>query len=224
MTTDAPDRGHPDEAVLNALADGSLPRAEEARAEAHLRSCVACRAELRALREVVAEARDLPRGIAPPRDLWPGVRERIGGSRGGSPARRWLAAAAVLLVAAGAGVTALLLEGGDAGGPASSGDVAGGTPGAPRAVSPARPASVGESYRGAVERLSGILERRGDELPPETRQVLERNLEIIDEAIAEAESALARNPGSPAAVRALDRSYRRKIDVLQRSARLASQL
>lgn len=195
--------------------------------------------EFRELLEAVAE---LPREIQPGRDLWPGVEARVraestartagrrsrSGSRGEalrSPAwwasPRWLAAAAVALVALTAATTLWL-----AGGPDGRGadriavtDRASAGAAVPVALSQLR-----EGYRPALERLTGLLEARDENLPPETREVLERNLRIIDAAIAESERALLEHPESAAQVRALDRSYRRKVDLLERSVRLTAQM
>lgn len=138
--------------------------------------------------------------------------------------RPWLAAA-VLLAALTAGVTVWLTGGAGAGdGPAvRTAARPGGQSGASAAM-PVELRELSESYRPMVDRLNGVLEQRAERLPPETREVVERNLRIIDRAIAQAESALVKHPGSPDLVHALDRSYQRKIDLLRRSARLAAEL
>lgn len=234
---------HPDREALHRHAEGALREAGEARrVEAHLEGCARCREEVAAIREILRRAAGLPRGIEPPEDLWPGIEARIrregagpgdGGPGGGadgalaspiSSLRRtapWLAAAAAVLVALTAGVTLWI-----AGGPADAGVASGPAADTSEATSAMLTGAAGveAGYRPMVDRLSGVLERQGDRLPPETREVVERNLRVIDAAIAEAESALARHPASPELLRALDRSYRRKIDLLQRSARLTAQM
>lgn len=193
--------------------------------------------EFRELLEAVAE---LPRDIQPRRDLWPGVEARVraepvstaraGGRRSRSEARssrawwaspRWLAAAAVVLVALTA-VTTLWVAGGSGGRDVDR--LAGADGARVGAAVPVALSQLREGYRPVVERLSGLLEARDENLPPETREVLERNLRIIDAAIAESERALLEHPGSAAQVRALDRSYRRKVDLLERSVRLTAQM
>ena len=161
----------------------------------------------------------------------PGHARRAGGRR--TPVHRlreagpWLAAAAAVLVAVTAGATLWLAGGTDGGSDPADAGVA-----SARAGDSAARASqvlvgvdrVQAGYRPMVDRLSALLESRSGRLPPETRQVVERNLRIIDAAIAEAESALAEHPASPELIRALDRSYERKIDLLRRSARLTAQM
>lgn len=240
---------HPDRQVLHRHAEGGPREADAARrVEEHLEACARCREEVKAIREILRRAAELPRGIEPARDLWPGIESRVraggadaaGGERdaaGGPPAtgpmpdlRRaapWLAAAAAVLVALTAGAT-LWIAGGPGGvpDPGATGVASGPATDTARGTSAVltEAARVEAGYRPMVDRLGAVLERRGDRLPPETREVVERNLRVIDAAIAEAESALARHPASPELLRALDRSYRQKIDLLRRSARLTAQM
>lgn len=234
---------HPEAEALQRFAERGAG-ADPGALRAHLRTCDRCRrevAEIRALRRATA---GLPREIDPPRDLWPEVEARVraggearvragpeaGHGAAGRPltlrrAAPWLAAAAALLVAVTAGTTLWLTDGPSAAsdGPVAAVDgpsgLAGGT-----AARPAGLTHVEAGYAPAVERLSALLEAREGELPPATRAALERNLEVVDAAIAEAESALVNEPSSPERVRALDRSYQRKVEMLQRSVRLTSQL
>lgn len=240
---------HPERQALHRHAEGGLEEAAAARrVEEHLEGCARCREEVEAIREILRRAADLPRGIEPGRDLWPGVEARIRAG-GAEPAgeegdavegptatgpipdlRRaapWLAAAAAVLVALTAGAT-LWIAGGPGGvpGPEATGVASGPATDTARETSAVltEAARVEAGYRPLVDRLGGVLERQGDRLPPETREVVERNLRVIDAAIAEAESALARHPANPELLRALDRSYRQKIDLLRRSARLTAQM
>lgn len=222
---------HPDPETLNRYVDGRLDGDAARRIDRHLEECAPCRAETGEIRDLLRRAAELPRGIEPARDLWAGVEARIrwdgaadAGTRWSGP---WLAAAAAVLVALTAGAT-LWIAGGPRGsaGP-ESGPVASGaaTDSAPASLAlPVELAAVEAGYRPVVDRLTAVVDRRSDRLPPEARAVVERNLRIIDAAIAEAESALARHPTSPELVRALDRSYQRKIDLLRRSARLTTQM
>lgn len=240
---------HPDRQALHRYAEDALEEASVARrVEKHLEACAPCREEVEAIREILRRAAGLPRGIEPRRDLWPGIESRVrsgeadaageemdaaGGphAAGSMPGLRraapWLAAAAAVLVALTAGAT-LWIAGGPGGVPdpgatgVTSGPTTDPAPGTSAVLTEA--ARVEASYRPVMDRLGGVLARRGDRLPPDTREVVERNLQVIDAAIAEAESALARHPVSPEMLRALDRSYRQKIDLLRRSARLTAQM
>lgn len=242
---------HPGEDALHRFAERGELAPDTGAVADHLRSCERCRREVESVRDLRRRAAALPREIEPAVDLWPGVEERIrdGGVpagperavgrlgdlrlRAGAP---WLAAAAALLVAATAGVTAWLADGGTgpepgrvaATAPAARGPESTGGRDAGRTTEavarPAGLAGVEASYRPTVERLTALLEARQERLPPEARAALERNLRIVDAAIAEAESAVLGGPASSERIRALDRSYRRKVETLQRSVRLTAQL
>lgn len=219
--------GHPTEARLNDLVDGLLPAPEAAAVEAHLAGCAACRAEAEGLRALLREAAALPREIAPPAEVWEALRAETTAR----PARAaWtvrmtrpqLAAAAVLLVALSSGVTAALVRGG--------GDPAGAPVAAvlePAAAAP--PASWVEFRRAETEYLrtaddlEAALDAGRDALAPETVEVVQENLRIIDEAIRGAREALARDPANAELSNALAATYRDKIDVLERTLRLSAQ-
>jgi hypothetical protein len=51
---------------------------------------------------------------------------------------------------------------------------------------------------------------------------VQENLRIIDQAIAEARTALERNPQNPNLSRLISTSYQRKIQILERTLRLSS--
>ena len=56
------------------------------------------------------------------------------------------------------------------------------------------------------------------QLDPETVRVVEENLQVIDDAIAEARAALARDPANGYLFRHLDQTLTRKVDLLRRAA------
>lgn len=225
---------------LNDWADEALPEAERDALEQHLAECAPCRAEAAALAALKAEAAALPRELAPPRDLWAGIAERIEGSRvidlnearQTSPARaaawrRWghwplLAAAAVTLVVASSAVTtALLRQQGDA--PvATLPPVQVAPQPVPGTVLAAfRPAEA--QYRESIEVLRATLEAGRGRLTPETVATLERNLALIDQAIAESRAALQRDPNSRALLELLNGAYAQKVEVLQQAVQLQVQ-
>ena len=59
------------------------------------------------------------------------------------------------------------------------------------------------------------------QLPPETVQMIETNLRIVDQAIQESRAALAVDPRNGDLVEALSSRYRTKLEVLQEVNRLA---
>jgi hypothetical protein len=75
-------------------------------------------------------------------------------------------------------------------------------------------------YVRASDELLALLELGRHELSPATVAVVERNLEIIDDAIEETRRALERDPGDPRVGYLLASMYEQKIDLLRRTARL----
>jgi anti-sigma factor RsiW len=238
---------HPGEAALNDHVDGLLSAEDEARVSAHLASCDACRAEVEALERLLERTALLPRSAEPPASLWESVAARTvdARERPGRRSRSWrlpswrlaalhgwqLAAAVVVLVALSSLVTALLVTGPgkDAATPGAGTAVAvGSAPGeAARTAAATRgaasPAALLEaSYSPAISRLKTQFEARRTELSPATVQTVEKNLQIIDRAIAQTRAALAADPGSQSATQLMAAMYRQKIGMLERTLRLGT--
>lgn len=203
--------------VLDAYIDGTLATAQREEVEAHLAGCPGCRGRAHALRDLIADARALPREIRPERELWPEIASRLDGSVVRSltarrqARRRWipLAAAAVLLVAASVLLTLQFS--------------------APRTVTPALPPTAGvipASTRAmdadlvqAARDLEQVLVEQRERLAPATIATLERNLAIIDQAIAESRAALAADPANRDLRALLLGAHRQKLDLLERATR-----
>lgn len=224
--------------MLGEMLDGGLGAADRSRLLSHLADCGECRDELEAISALRGEARALPREIAPARDLWAGIAARIGEQEAAPPVidlasrrapipalRRWapLAAAAVLLVVASSGLTVALMRGS-----AGPGTMAGTQP-PPAPVEQARPTTALAAFRPAelefqtvVASLEEELEARRASLAPETVEVIETNLAIIDQAIAEARAALEADPSSAELSRHLSGVYRQKVDLLGSAVKIAT--
>jgi anti-sigma factor RsiW len=222
-------------ARLSDYLDGELTDAERSALERHLGACPSCTAALDELARVVERARRMP-ARAPSTDLWPGIAARIG-VEAPMPAmaplpksRRWnfslpqLAAACLAAAAISGG--GVWLAAGRALGPA------GPLPAAPRpvAVSPVaplalpagQPAAAEQKYDAAVADLQRVLEQGRGTLDTTTVRVLERNLAVIDRAIADARRALAADPSNSYLNAHLARTMRRKIDLLRQAADLVA--
>lgn len=230
-------------ARLDDFAGGELAEGEHARVRGHLAACAECRAEVESLRGLLDEARFLPREIAPGRDLWAGIAARLEPRapavaeipraveeadpkviafrrRGGWQPPRWLmAAAAAVVLMIGTSVTTLMVAGpGIRGGtpdrlaPMSATPPAGSAP-ATTALVAFAPAEAG--YRAAIDDLAAVLETRRASLAPETVATLERNLAIIDQAIAESRAALEKDPGSRELAQMLSAVYDTKVRMLR---------
>jgi hypothetical protein len=84
--------------------------------------------------------------------------------------------------------------------------------------------SVEQEYGQAIEELERTFDAGRSQLDPRTVRVVEENLRAIDEAIAEARAALARDPANGYLYRHLDQTMTKKVDLLRRAtgATLAS--
>jgi hypothetical protein len=206
-------------ARLEDLVDGVLPAADRAELLRHVEACESCGRDLDQLRALLASARELPREREPMRDLWPGIARRIEVRRANPVGfgARWS------LLAAAAAVLAAL----------SPFWLAGLRPRAPEsAVEPGRAMVTSASfavedvlraereYARAAAVLMAALEERSQQLTPETREVIARNLASIDVALADIRAAIAANPGSPELASLFRATHRRKVEVLQTVMRL----
>lgn len=198
---------------LDDYVDGSLAEGEFQEVELHLASCAACRDAERGLRRLLAQAAALPREVTPARDLWPEIAARL--QAPAIPGSGLVAAAAALAVAVAA---TFFFRGGPAptSGPATLSV----------AVSAESPtlAAAEEDYTRASAALLEALHNRRESFSPETMAGVERNIEVIDRALAEVREALKRDPDNPELTRMLAATHRKKVDVLQRVVKLTTTL
>ena len=203
---------------LSAYVDGELDLVERAALEAHLAECVMCRRVVEDLHAVIAQAEALEPS-APERDLWPAIRARIEAPDvvpiDGYVQRKrrfaftvpQLAAASVALMLVSAGGAWLTLRQ-----PAVVAPVAvAPEQSAVRNVSSAPGATPAESY----EELERALQEAGAQLDPETVAVLQRNLQIIEQALTEARAALDRDPANAYLARHFSNTMKKKQDLLR---------
>ncbi len=151
---------------------------------------------------LLAKAAGLPKDVEPARDLWPGIASRLGDAQRGRnplPLRRWpMALAAGFLVASVSALLTWSLMRAPEPGPAV---VAGTTPvqaQAPDIV----PVNYGPHSGLTAEELMArdeLVERFRETfttLRPATRDVIVRNLAIMQAAADEIDAALAKDPAS----------------------------
>lgn len=223
--------GHPI-TELSAFVDGELDPARHAAVEAHVVACAACATAVADLRGLVGLASSL-QDRAPQTDLWPGIRDRMAARESArvipieSRQRRlsftWtqLAAASVALVVLASGSMWLAMSGRSPG-PAAE----------PAAVVEVTPDSAAgamlvadyadETYDAAIADLEAALEASRHKLDPETVRTIERNLLIMDQAIAETRSALESDPNSMYLSEYLAQQMQRKLDVLRTATQAAT--
>jgi hypothetical protein len=105
---------------------------------------------------------------------------------------------------------------------------------APAATSPAQPSALAltpvanrnalaeVTYGREIARLRAIVDRRQAQLDPITVSIIERNLKIIDDAIAQSRLALERDPASRFLMQSLNDALENKIELLRTAATLSA--
>jgi hypothetical protein len=155
-------------------------------------------------------------------ELWPGIRSRIENAKlvtltPDSPAHRWRRPRPMLMAAGLVAVLGLAVWLGtrsrSAPGltPSAQG---GGTGDTSRAV-----VFVSDSVRAYEEEAKILLDRlelTRSGLEPGAATAIDKDLAVIDSAIAELQTAIARDPRNPALQQLLATSYRQKVEVLKR--------
>jgi len=133
---------------------------------------------------LLAQASNLPQEIAPPRDLWPAIAAKLSKQSRAAPRRfGWPAAlAAGFLVAA---ISALLTWG-----------LMRDPMAAPLPVNYGPNSALGAVQLKARDDLLVQFRQRLNELPPETRETVVKNLAIIQRAADEIDAALSQDPAS----------------------------
>jgi hypothetical protein len=222
--------------AIQELVDGTIVPIRRAELQQHLNVCEACRqfaADMQRIRDL-AGSLDRP---APPDGVWLQIAGRLrqdGRVQPALPVERpaprhgyaLLAIAAALVVAVGASLLVLfpMLGPPAADSPAAPGQSGGGT-----VVETVR--SVEDDFRLAEQHLqSGIAKleeaARADDaaIDPQTAATLKKNLEVIDQAIAESRAALNSEPQSTIARDSLFQALRRKVDLLQDTIALMNEM
>jgi hypothetical protein len=207
---------------LSEYLDETLPAGEREALKAHLTTCTECRETLDELRRVVDRARGLDDRL-PSKDLWSGIATRIGAKavvpidRARVPARtarrlsfsvpQALAAGIALMIVSSGAVWLSLRSHGSAQSPADTS----------RSIDmPAAWHQVDSSVDPVVAGLRTTLQQNRGQLRDSTVRILEKNLAIIDSAIAEARRALDADPNNNYLNHHLADVVRRRADLLRR--------
>ena len=212
---------------LSEYIDGTLPVEERRQVDAHLRECDACALVVRELRTVAERASTLA-DRPPTQDLWPRIAAQIDAPGAAAvidlsavrAQRRFaftlpqLVAASIALILLSAGGTYLIRQAGPAQAPAAV------QPGGSELMQVALGSAAVQRYDHAVGDLSQVLEAGRQRLDPNTVRILERNLQLIDGAIAEAMQAVADDPASVYLQAHLAETMQRKLAVMRQAADL----
>jgi anti-sigma factor RsiW len=229
---------------ISALADGSLDAADRPRVEAHIEACDSCRALLDDLRALKREAASLQ--PAPlPAALWPRVAASLRAQGvhdesahvGRGALWQWGAIAALLVLAVALSLMVTWLRR-----PPARSD-APATAAAHTTDSGVQPAAAGnansaatvqgveaelrmaeEHYERAISGLERVATSDQASLDPQVAATVKRNLEVIDQAIAESRSALKSEPQNQPARESLFEALRRKIGLLQDTIALMNEM
>lgn len=164
----------------------------------------------------------LPREIPPPPDLWPAIRAELAprSARTINWNVGWRLAAAALLVAASSSIVTLVAVRARERARDTTIASADSTPASATRL-PAHLLVAERGYERSIDELWRTLDERRDSLAPSTVATVERSLRIADSAIAEARSALERDPANRVLADLLVSNYERKIDLLRRATELA---
>ena len=216
---------------------GSIRRAE---LEQHLDECAACRALSADLQRIHDAAAALP-ALAPPDRAWLQIAGRLrleGRIREDAPAPSrnrvgrftnrpyaWLAIAAALIIAAGS--AALLLVPRQA--PAPAAQIGSTAPAGAATELPAVEAmnaveAAQAQFEKAIADLEKVAKANQQALDPGTSATIEKNLGILDQAIADTRVAVKAEPTSVAARETLFDVLRQKVSLLQDTISLINEM
>jgi anti-sigma factor RsiW len=220
---------------IHELVDGTIGAIRRAELEQHLEGCEACRALVSDLERIRDAAGALPE-MRPPDRVWLQLAGRlrqegrittaIAPERPNRRYAAWLAIAAALVIAVGSAVLLLV----------------------PRTTTPApsqvtAPAATGsgadvksvetvqnevdaaqQQFEKAIADLEKVAKANQQALDPGTSATIEKNLGIIDQAIAENRAAVKSEPASVAARETLFDALRQKVSLLQDTIALINEM
>jgi hypothetical protein len=215
--------------------DGTLGSIRRAQLELHLDECADCRALLEDLQRIHDAAAALPELAAPDR-AWLQIAGRLrqeGRIRQDAPAARpagrghaaWLAIAAALVIAVGSAVMLLVPRGAPAppaqtaAAPAAGSAAGGSSVDAVNAVEAAQ-----AQFENAIADLEKVAKANQQALDPATSAIIDKNLGILNQAIAENRAAVKSEPGSVAALSTLFNALRQKVSLLEDTISLINEM
>jgi anti-sigma factor RsiW len=223
------------ERYLNAiqeLVDGTLGPIRRAELELHLAACDGCRALAADLQEIARTARSLD-VLEPPEHAWKSIADRLRADHvAARPPRSFarhrsmtmLALAATLVLAIGASL--FLLRGPATAPPAGTASQGAGQPD-PDNAPPENPVQSVEKALAATETEFQKLVEASEAsatVDPKTAAAMQRNLQVMNEAIYETRKALDADPQNAPARSSLYEVLKQKIQFLQETIALMNEM
>ena len=227
------------EKYLNSIhetVDGTIGSIRRAELEMHAAQCDACRALLEDLQRIHDAAAALPMVEAPDR-AWLQIagrlrqEGRIRQETVAEAAKRaylpWLAAAAAVILAVGSAVM-LLRPGTPSAPPAVASTPVASTP-APSDTKSVETVqnevdAAQQKYEQAIAELEKVAKANQTALDSSTSATIDKNLGILDQAIAENRAAVKSEPASVAARETLFEALRQKVSLLQDTISLINEM
>jgi anti-sigma factor RsiW len=220
------------DAIAESL-DGTLDPAKQRALERHVEGCEACRALVADLRSIQAAAFTLDRH-EPPSHVLETLRSRIASETPPVGPNRLLAwptsqitwvgwaAAAALVGATWVGLSQL--AGNREPHSEAPAQVSSEAPSDPVASVVTELEAAAGHYDKAIQELEQIAKSDGGALDPQVAGVLQKNLQVIDQAIGESRAALKAQPASPDAQESLFDAMRSKVTLLQQTVELINEM
>ena len=219
---------HPTESAIHDYVDGSSDPFERNAIDEHLVSCAVCR-------QLVEDLRELKRAVGtlemrePPVRAWGRIERAIKMDERDRPRAAflagtslyWLAAAAAVILATVVGLRVL------PGRSAPNGEEAAEMSASARQAAEAIESELrlAEShYENAIKGLEAAAKSDQDALDPRTAATLQKNLEVIDQAISESRAAMRAQPASEPAQQSLIENFKTKIALLQDTVALINEM
>lgn len=214
---------------LSAFVEGSLTGDEGAAVAAHVSTCAACRGLVQDLERLRTAARQLG-PIPPPDHVWLEVagQIRLGQHPAPTPATprrhgpvwQWVGLAAALILVTVGTYVVMRLEQAPPAAPASQ---AAATAGSVDVVAQELTLAM-QHYDKAIAQLEALAKNDSGQLDPAVAATLQKNLQVVDQAISESRAALASDPTSEPARDSLMEALRRKVTVLEATVALINEM
>lgn len=204
---------------------GELTPEQKIAIEQHIANCNECSSELMLRRALLARTRALPRELWPQQELWPNILNQINNRkiqplypRTQSWVQRWqvwgAAAACLAIIAIVWGIGQF---GADQSPNINSPMIGGNTPQLSVAI------GENQQYQQVRQRIQQTLHLNKAELSPETVSVIEKNITVIDDAVAEINKALSEDPENPNLKLMLVATQQQAADLLESIAEVRTQ-